>query len=285
MTDLATDNPSTGAVDNPDNQTGTQSSVTGTGASGGQAQGGAPDDIFKGIDPNRLPPELKTVYDSMLTDYRGKTAKISETTKAEVAKATEAFRSKAELYDQIAAQEEFVKLWNDHVQKVNSNGQAANNSDPALAQMNQMKAQLQEMNQKIQMNEMAQITEAFAEAVNEKGEKIHPEFDQLNSISVGQIKNGTESEDFSLLRTCIELAPGNNPTEKLANGYKVAKATYDAIFESGKQAGMGRLKTKLSNGSLPPTNSGSESLSVTDKRPKSAHEALEMARKGQVVSR
>lgn len=281
MDDLATDNPVTAGTDNP---LGPATITNGTSSPGGQAQGATPaDDLFKGIDPNRLPPEIKAHYDGMLRDYRDKTGRLSETIKAEVAKSTEPWKSKAELYDQIATQEEFVRQWNEYVQKQQTPENAANPAgDPVLSQM---KAQIQEMNQKIQLSEMAQITEAFADAVDGKGTKLHPEFDALNQIHIGQLQSGQSAEDFSILRACVELAQGKSPTEKLTNGYKAAKAAYDSIFEAGKKAGMGRLQTKVQNGTNPPTNVAGEVMSVTEKRPKNAHEALAMAKKGVMVSR
>lgn len=286
MSDTAlVDNPAANATDNPSEPV---ASANGTGTTDGQAQvqnpGGAPEDIFKNINPNQLPPQLKSVYDSMLTDYRTKTAKLSETVKTEAQKATEAYRQKAELYDSIASQETFVKQWNEYVkeQERQTNQGGAQSGDPALSQMEQ---KLQEIQQKLQLSEMSQVTEAFAEAQDEKGQKIHPEFDNLNNIYIGKLAQGGTSEDFSLLRGCVELATGGNPQEKLANGYKMAKAVYDGIFESGKKAGMGRLAQKAQNGTFPPSSSSGEALSVTDKKPKSAREALEMARRGQMVSR
>lgn len=277
----ATDNPIVGATDNPTAEPVATSS--GTGATGGQAQGGAPtDDLFKGVDPNRLPPEVKAHYDSMLRDYRDKTAKLSETTKSEIDKAVQAYKQKAEYYDQFSSQEEFVKQWNEHVQKANA--PAAQPGQAGDSQIDQLKAQLQEVSQKIQMSELSQVTDAFANAVDEKGEKIHPEFDAFNDLHLGEIANGQEKEPFSFLRACIELSPGNSPQEKLANGYKKAKEVHDEIFEKGRKAGLGKLQSKVLNGSLPPTNVNAN-LSTTDKKPKNAHEAIEMAKKGLMVSR
>lgn len=273
------DNPTATGTDNPQEPV---SQVNGTGATtNGQAQGGAPDDIFKGIDPNRLPPEAKAAYNSMLKDYREKTARISETIKAEKEKAIESYKQKADFYDQFASREDAVKWWNEYVQRVN-NQQTTQQGDPKLSKM---EAQLQEMQQKIQISELSQITEAFADAKDEKGIRLHPQFDELNNIHIGKLADGDQSEDFSLLRGCVELAQGGTPAEKLANGYKMAKAVYDGIFESGKKAGMGRLAQKAQNGTLPPTNVTGDTLTVTDKKPRSAREALEMAKKGQMVSR
>jgi len=280
---LIADNPAAQVVDNPAMEP--TSGVNGTGTTDGQAQGGAPDEVFKGIDPNTLSPKEKAVYNSMLTDYREKTAKLSETIKAEVAKHTEAYKSKADYYDQFATQKEFVSRWNDYVKEQESLSQqqgVPSDGDPALTQL---KAQLQELNQKVQLSEMAQITDAFIEAVDDKGQKIHPEFDALNNIVLGNLQQGDQAEEFSLLRACIELSPGKTPQEKLANGYKSAKASYDAIFEAGKKAGMGRLQTKVQNGTIPPLHSGGDVMSVTDKKPKSAHEAMAMAKRGIMVSR
>lgn len=282
MPDLTTDNSTNASMDNPATEPVVGSSETG--ATSGQALEATPaGDLFKGVDPNRLPPEARAAYNSMLTDYRDKTTKLSETIKSEIARATEEYQQKANFYDQIATQEEFVKKWNDYVQEVQSKSQGQQQEgDPVLTQMKQ---QLQEMNQKMFLSEMSQVTDAFADAVNEKGDKLHPEFDQLNSISVGSVQSGQETDEYSLLRGCIELAQGNSPQEKLVNGYKTAKSVYDSIFETGKKSGMGRLQMKVLNGSNPPSNSSGDVLSVTTKKPKNAHEALEMARRGQVVSR
>lgn len=280
MENLVADNPVGAVADNPQEPA---ALPNGTGAPSGQASGATPDgELFKGIDPNRLTPAERANYDSMLRDYREKTGKLSETIKSESAKVAEAYKSKAEQYDQIAQQEEFVRQWNEYVQKSQAAGQPAQEGDPVLSQM---KAQIQEMNQKIQLSEMSQITEAFIEAVDDKGQKIHPEFDALNNIVLGSMNTAQGAEEFSLLRACIELSPGKSPQEKLAAGYKMAKASYDSIFEAGKKAGMGRLQTKMLNGSQLPSHSGNDLLSVTDSRPKNAREAMQMAKRGQMVSR
>lgn len=281
MTDLASDNPGTVVADNPPVAEPAATS-NGTGTTSGQATGAAPTgDLFKGIDPNRLPPEARAAYDSMLRDYREKTGKLSETVKSEAAKAAEAYRQRAEMYDQIIGQEEFVRQWNEYVQKAQAQPGQTSAVPPELIQMKQ---QLEEMSQKIQFSEISQITDAFADAVNEKGEKLNPEFDNLNGIHIGSMQEGDKVENYSLLRACIELSPGNHQ-EKLAAGYKTAKAVYDQIFEAGKKAGMGRLQAKLQNASLPPSISTNETITMTERKPKTAREALEMAKRGQMVSR
>ena len=279
MDDLETDNPAAPLADNSPSA-GPAAAASGTGATGGQVQGGTPaDDLFKGVDPNKLPPEVRAHYDGMLRDYREKTGKLSETIKTEAAKATETYRQKAEMYEKFAQQEDFVRQWNEYVQKVNTAGQQ-NPGDPMLTQL---KEQIQQVTQKLQFQELQQVTEAFADATNDKGEKLHPEFDKFNSIVIGQVPGG-DGEEFSFLRACIELAPGESPQEKLTNGYKTAEESYKAIFEEGRKAGMGRLQQKVLNGTQPPSNTPAN-LSLTDKPPKNAREALALAKRGVMVSR
>lgn len=280
MEDLTTGNPTAVADGNP--LTEPSATTNGTGEPNGEArQSATATDTFvpQGIDINTLPPSVRAhiekINSDMVRGFTEKTTKLSETTKSEVAKATEAYRQKAELYDQIATQEEFVKMWNEHVQKSQAPQPGQSEPDPVTQK-------LKELEQKIQISEMTQVTESFAEAVDEKGQKIHPDFDELNGLIVGSVGG---NEPFSLLRASIELAPGNSPAEKLANGYKTAKQVRDQIFEAGRKAGMGRLQTKLQNGTIPPSNGAGEVLSVTEKRPKSAREAMDLARKNYVVSR
>ena len=251
----------------------------------GDAGQSAPiEETFTKVDVNTLPPQLQESYKNMLRDYKEKTQKIAETVKSEVAKSTESLRSKAEYYDSIVGQEPFVKQWNEYVRKVNEAESVNTGSSVANPELTQLKAKVQEVSQKLQEAELSQVTDAFAEAVNEKGEKINPYFEKLNEMSIGQIQNGNQAEDFSLLRACVELSQANSPHEKLAMGYKKAEEVYNAIFEEGRKAGMGRIQTKVLNGSQPPTNVGG-ALSMTEKKPKTAREALEMAKKGIMVSR
>lgn len=287
MTDLSAGNSAVATEANPTTETDVSSNGT-SNQNGEASQSATVTESFipEGVDLNTLPPNVRAMVDKinkdMVRGFTEKTTKLSETVRTEAQKATEAYRQKAEYYDSIAGQEEFVKQWNEYVQKVNTTPQNQQAGDPKLQQMEQT---LNEMKQKIQISELSQITEAFADAVDEKGQTIHPQFDELNQIHIGKLAQGDKLEDFSLLRGCVELAQGSNPQDKLANGYKAAKAIYDQIFESGKKAGMGRLQAKAQNGTLPPSSSNGDSIVMTDKKPKSAREALEMARKGQMVSR
>ena len=270
-----------------DNQSsGTETVETGN-RSGEASQSATAQETFipQGVDINTLPPNVRAIVDKinkdMVRGFTEKTSKLSETIKSESAKASEAYKQKAEQFDQFSSNEAFVKKWNEYVQEANKVKEEGGNTntDPALKEMRQ---KLQQMEEKMQVSEVSEVTNAFAEAVDEKGEKLHPEFDTLNSLAIGTVKNG---EEFSLLRACVELAQGKNTQEKLVNGYKAAKAVRDQLFELGKKAGMGRIQEKVKNSSLPPSSSTGDTLTMTEKKPKNAHEALAMAKKGVMVSR
>lgn len=274
MPDLVTaDNPVAPVADNPPVAE-PVAADPGTSAASGQAQGGAPtEDLFKGIDPNRLPPEARAAYDSMLKDYRAKTGKLSETVKAEVAKAAEAYRQKAEFYDSIATQEEFVKRWNEYVQQKNSELQAKE-SDPQQETAKKLEA----LESKIQRTENLEAINTFASAVDEKGNKLHADFDSLNNIIVSESEVNGQKQSMSLLSIAVDLSEGRTPLERIANGYKAAKQLHDTIFEAGKKAGMGRVQQKLQFGSQPP--SSVSPTSTAGRRPKNAMEALQFAKQG-----
>lgn len=281
--DLETGNTQTMASGNPEMEPNPSSAVP-SNQSGEASQSATTTESFipEGVDINTLPANVRAIVEKinkdMVRGFTEKTTKLSETTKSEVSKATQALKEKADFYDQIAAQEEFVKQWNEYVQKA----QSSQNPESGDLVLDQMKAQLQEVNQKIRMGEVGQIIDAFATAEDEKGNPLHPDFDELNTISLGKLG---DREEYSLLRVCVDLAPGKNDAEKLALGYKAAKAIRDSIFEEGRKAGLGRLEKKILNGSNPPTSSPGELQSITEKRPKNAAEALAMAKRGQVVSR
>lgn len=284
---LTAGNPATTTTGNPSTDPAAANGTSNQTGEAAQTQGATGSETFipQGLDLNTLPQSVRAhiekINADMVRGFTEKTTKLSETIKTETQKATEAYKQKAEFYDQISTQDEFVRMWNEYVQKTGTAPTGADPNDP----VSELKSQVQAMQQKVAASEMKQVTDAFAEAKNEKGELLNPHFDELNSLIIGKHGEGDTAQEYSLLRAAIELAPGKTPQEKLANGYKAAKQLHDAIFEAGKKAGMGRLQAKVLNGTNPPSGSNGDMLSVTEKKPKSAREALEMARKGVMVSR
>jgi len=245
----------------------------------GSGQGAPVDNTFTRVDPNTLPPQVRQAYDNMLRDYKDKTTKVAENVKAEVAKATEAFKQKAEWYDQLLAQEEFVNQWNDYVQRANPQPNQTPD-DPA----SKLTKEVEQLKAFAQREQTQKAIEAFASAVNDKGQKMNVDFDKLNSVVVSEIEaEGGQKRQVSFLGAAIDLSQGKTIQEKLANGYATAKKVYDQIFEEGKKSGMGRLQAKALSGTNPPSNA--PPTSGVGRRPENALEALQFARQRIPVSK
>lgn len=262
-------------VDTP--ATGQTTDAAGTPQANGQpgGQSGHVEDIFQGVDPAKLPPELRPHLDSMVRKYREKTEKLSETVKSEVTKATEAYKKKAEFYDQLAAEKEFVDQWNAHVQKRQT--VQNQNVDPTQKELAEIKERQAALELKAAAAENLDAINGFANAKDEKGTLLHPEFDDLSSIMVAT--HPETGKEISLIQLAILTAPGNTVQERLDAGYKKAKASYDAIFEKGKKAGMGRLQDKVRGSSMEPSSMHNVTGQAS-RAPKNALEALQFAKQG-----
>lgn len=256
----------------------------GNGQTGGEAAGAGATEtesfIPKGLDVNTLPPEVRAHIDKinkdMVRGFTEKTTGIANRIKAEVEKATTQYKEKAQLYDQLSGNEDFVKLWNDHVQRSQNQTRDLDPNDPQVKVMKE----LEDLKVKVHQEEANRVIEAFANAVDEKGNKLNGDFDRLNEIMLGDLVNADGSKSsYSLLRAAIELAPGETTKERIANGYKSAKAVVDAIYEEGRKVGLGRVQSKASNASLPPSDSSTPSK-IAPHRPKNALEAVEFAKQG-----
>ena len=275
MNDLQNPTPASATTANPAMPE--PAAAPGTVQPSGQVGGGqsAPaEESFTKLDVNTLPPQLRQAYDNMLRDYKDKTTKLSEERKK--TEGFDAYKQKAELYEQIAAQDEFVRQWNEYVQRQN----AADGQKPPTDPTVELKAQIEEIQRKQQQTELAEVVEAFAGATDEKGQALHPEFDALNSIDLGKAPDG---QSFSLLRACIELSPGNTPQEKLTAGYKTAKAIREQIFEEGRKSGMGKMLAKVRNSTEAPTITSDKQAFNGDPKKLSVREARELAEKGVLV--
>ena len=280
MTDLSNASPAQASAASP--AMGTPASSSGTiqpTGEAGQSATSTENFIPHGMDLNTLPPaaraELERINKEMVRGFTAKTQKLAEDTKKY--EGFDAFKQKAELYEQFAAQEDFVRQWNEHVHKQSGqNGQAGQNDPNA-----EMRAKLQEIESKMQQSELTQIVEAFSETQDEKGQLMNPDFDALNNVTLGKTQQG---EEFSLLRACIELSEGNSPQEKLANGYKSAKMIRDQILEEGRKQGMGKMLSKVRNSTEAPSPITSDKQSFNgDAKKLSVREARELAEKGVLV--
>lgn len=260
-----------------DNQTGpvTQDVVTVQTAGQVAGQSAPGEEIFKGVDPTKLPPELRSHYDNMLRDYRSKTEKLSESIKAQVAKETESFRQKAEWYDTALKDPELVKVINDYVQKLNEGQSQKQATDGLPPEVRQKLEKVDVIEQELNRAKANEVVTAFQEAVNDKGEPLHPNFQKYKEVVIG---SHPELGEYNLMRVAVELSKGETDLEVLENAYKLAEGVYNKIFEEGKKAGMGRVHDKVRNGTNPP--SSLNAASTAPRRPKDALEALEFAKRG-----
>lgn len=261
-------------------ETGTEEPVSGNGQPAGEASQsatGSESFIPEGVDLNTLPPQVRAYVDSvnkqMVRGFTEKTTKLAETTKAEAAKLTAAFKDKADWYDTALKDPELVKTINEYVNR------RASAADPSKVnvppEIQEKLEKIDHLEREFKMTQAQESVSAFAEAKDEKGNLMHPEFDRYHSIIIG---THPQAGEYSLLRAAIELAPGNSAPEKLANGYKAIDSAFKAIFDEGKKAGMGRLQEKARNGSMAP--SSVHPGSMAPRQPKNALEALEFARQG-----
>lgn len=272
-TTISSDNLTAEVTDNQDGPVTGSETAQPAGQADGQSSPG--EEVFKGVDPTKLPPELRSHYDNMLRDYRSKTEKLSETVKTQVAKETDGFRQKADWYDSALKDPGMVKVINDYVKQLNESAKQKEAADGLPPEIRQKLEKVDRIEQELNRTKANEVITAFQEAVNEKGEKLHPNFEKYSGIGMG---SHPERGDFNLLRVAVELASGNSTQEKLLNGYKLAEATYNQIFEEGKKAGMGRVQDKVRNGTHPP--SSLNAASTAPRRPKDALEALDFAKRG-----
>lgn len=258
--------------------------VAPTGEAGAQGATGEVSFIPEGTDFNALPQQIRDIVkghvdkinQNMVRGFTEKTTKLSERIKAETAKATEAYRQKAEFYDRFTKDEKLVKLYNDYVSQLQ-------NAQDTNSPTKQIEEKVQNLEMQIKTREMSEVIDAFVNATDEKGQKVNADFDKVDSLIVGETEGANGKSSYSLLRAAVELASGNTPQEKLANGYKAAKAVYDKIFEEGVKTGKGQMQRKAGYGSLTPGRGNV--VNTAPRVAKNALEALKFAREGLAVPR
>ena len=287
MENISTATPDATATPTP--ETGTGAEANGTSQPVSEAGQGAPDTesfIPQGVDLNTLPPQVRAYVDEvnkqMVRGFKEKTTTLAERVKSEAQKAREeaiaAYKPKAEWYDAALKDEQLVKMINDYVSK------ASTSNDPSKVQLPpEIEERLQKVDKierEIKSAKALESINAFAEAKDEKGNLLRPNFDKYHSAVIG---THPEAGDYSILRAAVELAPGNTEQEKMENGYKTVEAIWNKAFEEGKKAGMGRNQEKARNGTFSPSsvNAGS----TAPRQPKNALEALQFARQGLAPNR
>lgn len=195
------------------------------------------------VDPNSLPPELKQKYDSMLGDYKKKTAEL-----ASQRKEYESLSEKAKLVDMMASDPEFVTWWNNKYSSGQTQTQAQPSyADPALkAEVDTLKASL--------------LLKDFKAS--------HPDFDDLDKDS--------------LITGYVQLNPPKSEREwskTLEKAYAYASDLRNRWREEGKKEGLTRVQEKAGQSSMPPSSSAPNTFQGDNKKV-SVAEAIDMAKRG-----
>lgn len=220
------------------------------GDGGSQTEAAAPgESTFTSTDPNSLPPELKSKYDSMLGDYKKKTAEI-----AAQRREYEAALEKARIADMITADPDMVNLWNQKYGQQQQPEQVQQDQyvDPVLKkEVDVLKANL--------------LVKDFKAS--------HPDFDELDKDS--------------LITGYIQLNPPKTEKEwgnTLEKAYKYAAGLKTRWIEEGKKQGLQRVSEKAEQAALPPSSS-TQNTFTGDPSKLSVSEAFALAKKGIRVGR
>lgn len=220
---------------------------------------------FGGVDIKSLPKEiqslLKEKHDAMLRDYKEKTTKLSEERKG-----FEPVSKKAEALDQLLQDQTFIDWWNSK--------NAPPETQKELTPEEQLVQKVQTIEQEL-LHEKANATVVeFAEAVDDKGQKLRPDFDELSNTG--------------LINGYLQLNPAKGKQDfqsKLNEAYVWVKEAVAPFIEKGRKMAIEEMQRKASNGTLPPQSGVKGTYDGPDPRKASVNELVEMARKGIRVPR
>ncbi len=216
----------------------------------------SPDVSLANIDPSKLPPELKSSYDSMLSDYRKKTAEI-----ANQRKEYEAAVEKAKQFDMLASDQEIVAMVNKKYAQPQTNEVAPYNNeyiDPVVAE------RLSKLESELTVRDARLVVKDF--------QSQHDDFNDYKDLITGY----------------VQLNPPKNNSEKemqrvLEAGYNYFKGLKEQWRGEGKKEGLQRVAEKASQTTLAPSPAVPGAFTGEAKK-LSVADAVELARKGQRVN-
>lgn len=288
--------------------TGPAPSATGTvpnGSEAGPGQSAPTEESFTNVDPNSLPPELRSKYDNMLRDYKSKTQQI-----ADERRAIDGKLKKADVLEQLEQHPkypELVRFWNGLTNKEQQavvdqqngeqNGQArperptaqewdAARIDPSLmpdliqreiqAERHDLQgrhAELQReqaaVKQSMLQRDAREILDAYADAKDEKGEKLHPDFDELAEKGlIPMFLDKMDAQDKRDMSKAVSVA------------YQKAKEVADHFYSKGKNSALGTIQQKATQSTEPPSITAGETYNGTDPKKISVKEAILLGKKG-----
>lgn len=230
----------------------------------GVAVGAQPaEEQFGGVDIKTLPKEIQTLlkekHDAMLKDYKEKTTKLADDRKS-----MEPLSRKAELLDQLAQDQEFIQWWNSRNQKSQPEQEQKD-----LTPEEQLIQRVQNIESELSSERAQNLVNTFADAVDEKGQKLHPDFDELSNEG--------------LIKGYLDLNPPTSKAEfskRLEEAYKWSNALATKYREAGKKAAYEEMQKKAGISTTPPSTGAKGTYDGPDPRKASVAELVDMARRG-----
>ena len=211
-------------------------------------------EAFSNIDPSKLPPELKGSYDSMLSDYRKKTAEI-----ASQRKEFESYSEKAKQFDVLASDPDIVAMVNKKYAP-HQNVSPYNDAyiDPVVAE------RLSKLESELTVRDARLVVKDF--------QSQHTDFNDYKDLVTGY----------------VQLNPPKNNSEKemqrvLEAGYNYFRGLKEQWRGEGKKEGLQRVAEKASQSTLAPSPAVPGAFTGEAKK-LSVSEAVELAKKGQRVN-
>lgn len=217
---------------------------------------------FGGVDIKSLPKEIQTLlkekHDAMLRDYKDKTTKV-----AEERKKLEPLSKKAEALDQLLQDQEFVNWW-----KAKNNPESAE-PPQELTKEQILEQKIQQIETELIEKESINAVNTFAEEVDEKGQKLRPDFEEL--------------ANEGLISGYLQLNPPKTKKEfndKLNEAYTWSKTMATKFKEAGRKQAYEEMQKKAAISTLPPQTGAKGVYDGPDPKTIDAATAVALARKG-----
>lgn len=250
------------------------------------AQGAPAEENLGRVDPKTLPPELRSIHDNMLRDYKDKTSKV-----AEERKSFESFRQKAEAYEQLLQDQNIQAYLNKVNQPATEEPQgpavptpeewAMATQDPTGMKLQELvtrqvaaeKAELETkqaiIQQDILRRDAKDSIDAFAEAKDTEGKALRPDFYELvDNGLIPMFVERMDPKDRKDMGKAIESA------------YTRAKEITERYYAKGKQEALSIVQQKAAQSTERPSVTPGDVSKVESPEKITVQEAFAAAKKG-----
>jgi hypothetical protein len=234
-----------------------------------QAQTAPSDDTFTSVDVKSLPPELKSKYDAMLSDYKRKTTEAAQQRK-------EAEQIKAQVDSVIqtpAFQQAYTQLTSKQQAEVRGDlGITEDEFNRAFESKDNFTGFVQKVARISSAQSQQEVTNLKASLALKEFKASHPDFDELNEdgmiIAQLRLDPRAASQDEGQWRAALNDA------------HAMAHKVQQKYIEKGKQQGLARVEQKVAASTEPPVGSVPNVFPGGDPKKITTAEAIAMARRG-----